>query len=64
MTTLEFKTIAASKFQNVKTSELIEEVKKLATDFSDAAGLISEVIIDVLEARMETKAFIELCETL
>lgn len=64
MTTQEFKTIAANKLNSLSTNDLIAEVKKLATDFSNAADLVSDVAMDILMKRLPENEFVELCNTL
>ena len=64
MTTQEFKTIAAKKLNNLSTTDLITEVKKLANDFSTGAELVSDVAMDILMNRLPENEFVELCSTL
>lgn len=64
MTTQEFKTIAANKLNSLSTNDLIVEVKKLATDFSNGADLLSDVAMNILMERLPENEFVELCNTL
>jgi len=64
MTVQEFKTIAANKLNSLSTNDLIAEVKKLATDFSNGADLVSDVAMDILMERLPKNEFVELCNTL
>jgi len=64
MTTANFKTIATEKLNKSSISDLIIEVKKLKNDFSDAAMLISESILDILIEKMSETEFVELCNEL
>jgi hypothetical protein len=59
MTTLEFTKIATVKFAGIPTNDLIQEYKKLMLDYSDAADLVSQVIIDILFDRMTEAEFIQ-----
>lgn len=64
MTTQEFKNIAISKLNTLSTSDLINEVKRLANNLSDGADLISDAALEILMNRLPEKEFIEICETL
>ena len=64
MTTQEFKNIAISKLNALSTSDLVNEVKKLAGNLSDGADFISDAALDILINRLPENEFIELCETL
>ena len=64
MTTQEFKKIAANKLNSLSTNDLIAEIKKLATDFSNGADLVSDVAMDILMERLPENEFVELCNTL
>jgi hypothetical protein len=64
MTTQEFKTIATNKLNNISNADLIEEVKKLANDFSTGAELVFEVAMDILMNRLPENEFVDLCNTL
>ena len=64
MTTKEFKNIAISKLNTLSTSDLINEVKRLANNLSDGADLISDAALEILMNRLPEKEFIEICETL
>lgn len=64
MTTQEFKKIAISKLNTLSTSDLINEVKRLANNLSDGADLISDAALEILMNRLPEKEFIEICETL
>jgi hypothetical protein len=59
MTILEFRKIALVKFNTIPTNDLIEEYKKLMLDYSDAADIVSQVIIDILFDRMTEAEFIQ-----
>ena len=64
MTTQEFKTTTASKFNLLSTYDLIVEVKKLSNDFSIGADLIFDVAMDILMERLPECEFIEPCNEL
>jgi hypothetical protein len=64
MTTAEFQTIATNKLQNISTSELIIEVKKLANDFSNGADIVFNIAMDVLMNRLPENEYIEFCNSL
>lgn len=64
MTTQEYKLIAANKLNTLSTADLINQVKNLQNDLSQAAMLLNDVILDILMERMPESEFIQLCETI
>jgi len=64
MTSQEFKTIASNKLNNLSTSDLIVEFKKLANDFSTGAELVCDAVMDILMKRLPENEFVELCNSL
>lgn len=64
MTTQEYKLIAANKLNTLSTADLINQVKNLQNDLSQAAMLLNDVILDILMERMPESEFIEICETI
>lgn len=64
MTTQEYKLIAANKLNTLSTADLINQVKNLQNDLSQAAMLLNDVILDIQMERMPESEFIQLCETI
>lgn len=64
MTKTQFKQIATSKLESLTTNDLIVELKKLQGNYSESAALLESSILDILDLRMESKEFIELCNSL
>jgi len=64
MTKTQFKQIATSKLESLSTNDLIVELKKLQGNYSESAALLESSILDILDLRMESKEFIELCDSL
>ena len=64
MTTQEFKTIATNNLNTISTTDLIVEVKKMASDFSNGAELLFDVAMDILMNRLPENEFVELCNSL
>ena len=64
MTTQEFKNLTASKFQSVKTEELIATVKRMNNDYRDGVDLVIDAIMDILMVRLPENEFVELCNSL
>ena len=64
MTTQEFTNVAKQKFSALSVSELKKAAISLSTDFSTAANLMDQVIMDLLIERMPEQEFIKFCNEL
>jgi hypothetical protein len=64
MTTSEFTTIATSRLNALPTNDLIIELKKLMNDFTSAANMVQDIVLDILMERLPESEFIELCNSL
>ena len=64
MTTQEFKIIALNNLNTLSTSDLIVEVKKLASNFENGTELLFDVAMDILMGRLPENEFVELCNSL
>jgi hypothetical protein len=64
MTTLEFTVIATSRLNSLPTNDLIVELKKLMNDFTSAANMVQDIVLDILMERLPESEFIELCNSL
>jgi hypothetical protein len=64
MTTSEFTTIATSRLSSLPTNDLIVELKKLMNDFTSAANIVQDIVLDILMERLPESEFIELCNSL
>jgi hypothetical protein len=64
MTASEFTTIATSRLSALPTNDLIVELKKLMNDFTSAANMVQDIVLDILMERLPESEFIELCNSL
>jgi hypothetical protein len=64
MTALEFTTIATLRLSALPTNDLIVELKKLMNDFTSAANMVQDIVLDILMERLPESEFIELCNSL
>ena len=64
MTASEFTTIAKSRLNTLPTNDLIVELKKLMNDFTSAANMVQDIVLDILMERLPEAEFIELCNSL
>jgi hypothetical protein len=64
MTTSEFTTIATSRLSALPINDLIVELKKLMNDFTLAANMVQDIVLDILMERLPESEFIELCNSL
>jgi hypothetical protein len=64
MTALEFTIIATSRLNALPTNDLIVELKKLMNDFTSAANMVQDIVLDILMERLPEAEFIELCNSL
>jgi len=64
MTTLEFNKIATERLNSLSTNDLIIELKKLMNDFTSAANMVQDIVLDILMERLPESEFIELCNSL
>ena len=64
MTTSEFNKIATERLNSLSTNDLIIELKKLMNDFTSAANMVQDVVLDILMERLPESEFIELCNSL
>ena len=64
MTTQEFTNVAKQKFSALSVSELKKAAISLSNDFSTAANLMDQVIMDLLIERMPEQEFIKFCNEL
>ena len=53
-----------NKLNTLSTSDLIVEVKKLASDFENGTELLFDVAMDILMGRLPEKEFVEFCNSL
>jgi hypothetical protein len=60
MTTLEFNKIATERLNALSTNDLIIELKKLINDYTSAANMVQDVVLDILMDRLSESEFIEL----
>jgi len=64
MTTSEFNKIATERLNSLSTNDLIIELKKLMNDFTSAANMVQDIVLDILMERLPESEFIELCNSL
>jgi hypothetical protein len=64
MTASEFTVIATSRLNSLPTKDLIVELKKLMNDFTSAANMVQDIVLDILMERLPEAEFIELCNSL
>jgi hypothetical protein len=64
MTALEFTVIATIRLNSLPTNDLIVELKKLMNDFTSAANMVQDIVLDILMERLPEAEFIELCNSL
>jgi hypothetical protein len=63
-TYLDFKKVATEKMSTLPTSDLIESVKKLSSDFTESATRVFDIALEILMERMPEQEFIKLCNSL
>jgi hypothetical protein len=64
MTTAEFTATATANLNKVSTSELMVEVQRLTSDFSDAAQMVWDVAMNILMERLPETEYINFCNSL
>lgn len=64
MTTQEFNQVAKEKFSKLSISELKKAAISLNDDFSNAADLMMNAVMDLLMERMPEQEFIKFCNEL
>jgi hypothetical protein len=64
MTTLEFTKIATLRLNALPTNDLIVELRKLMNDYTSAANMVQDIVLDILMERLPESEFIELCNSL
>jgi nitrogen regulatory protein PII-like uncharacterized protein len=64
MTTQEFNQVAKQKFSGLSLNELKKSAQTLNNDFSDAADLMMNAVMDILMERMPEQEFIKFCNEL
>jgi nitrogen regulatory protein PII-like uncharacterized protein len=64
MTTQEFTKVAKQKFSGLSLNELKKSAISLNNDFSDAADLMMNAVMDLLMERMPEQEFIKFCNEL
>jgi hypothetical protein len=64
MTALEFTSIATLRLNALPTNELIVELRKLMNDFTSAANMVQDIVLNILMERLPEAEFIELCNSL
>jgi hypothetical protein len=64
MTALEFTKIATLRLNALSTNDLIVELRKLMNDFTSAANMVQDIVLDILMERLPESEFIELCNSL
>ena len=64
MNTQQFQTIAIEKMSQFSTTELVEVVKQLFTDFSNGKDMIFDAVISILQNRMNETEFTNLVNSL
>jgi hypothetical protein len=64
MTALEFTKIATLRLNALPTNDLIVELRKLMNDFTSAANMVQDIVLDILMERLPESEFIELCNSL
>jgi len=64
MTASEFTKIATSRLNALPTNDLIVELRKLMNDFTSAANMVQDIVLDILMERLPESEFIELCNSL
>jgi hypothetical protein len=64
MTTSEFTSIATLRLNALPTNDLIIELKKLVNDFTSAANMVQDIVLNILMERLPESEFIELCNSL
>lgn len=60
MTTLKFNKIATERLNALSTNDLIIELKKLMNDYTSAANMVQDVVLDILMNSLSESEFIEL----
>lgn len=60
MTTLEFNKIATETLNALSTNDLIIELKKLINNYTCAANMVQDIVLDILMDRLSESEFIEL----
>ena len=63
-TYLDFKKVATEKMSTLPTSDLIESVKKLSSDFTESATRVFDIALEILMERLPEQEFIKLCNSL
>lgn len=53
-----------AKASAAKTSQIKEMIETLNQDLSDAASVVFEALLTILESRLPEHEFVEFCETL
>jgi|GEM_PF-5377436 hypothetical protein len=64
MTASEFTKIATLRLNALPTNDLIVELRKLMNDFTSAANMVQDIVLDILMERLPESEFIELCNSL
>jgi hypothetical protein len=64
MTASEFTKIATLRLNALPTNDLIVELRKLMNDFTSAANMVQDIVLDILMERLPEAEFIELCNSL
>jgi hypothetical protein len=64
MTKQEFTNVAKQKFSGLSLTELKKSAQTLNNDFTDAADLMMNAVMDVLMERMPEQDFINFCNEL
>jgi hypothetical protein len=64
MTASEFTKIATLRLNALPTNDLIIELRKLMNDFTSAANMVQDIVLDILMERLPESEFIELCNSL
>jgi hypothetical protein len=64
MTASEFTKIATLRLNALPTNDLLVELRKLMNDFTSAANMVQDIVLDILMERLPESEFIELCNSL
>jgi hypothetical protein len=64
MTTEQFKAIATANLNKISTSDLMTEVKKLTSDFSDSAQMVWDIAMNILMERLPEAEYVDFCNNL
>jgi hypothetical protein len=64
MTTEQFTATATANLNKISTSDLMTEVKKLTSDFSDSAQMVWDIAMNILMERLPEAEYVDFCNNL